>query len=357
MLACQMQLMPRLARTDPNCMEKLLAFFKESRGHPSSDVCATIWQLYSQMPVLFHQLFVLGQTVTEIEFGRYQQIREALSNKGFLSGVGETISASVMIVPLRQKLIVTDWPTSTDLRAIFPIYRETLHLIDQIPQKLENALDIGAGSGVVSVFLADASRTVLAADINPRALLFTSFNAELNGVREKVVCRKTDLLRECKGGRFEYVFVNLPFEPVPPGHPYFLHSDGGTDGLRVVKKFLRQVSHGAIDFETMWMVSFSLGNEHRVLIEEVIRHELGESHFGVDLQILARPMSFTEFAKRFRDASNFDSWQEETLRTGFDLLYFVALKIVPRSGFSLAVTQAHVYAKGWDQPIGPTGVQ
>ena len=44
-------------------------------------------------------------------------------------------------------------------------------------------LDLGCGSGIQSLLLAASGGSVVALDINPRALAFTRFNAALNGIR------------------------------------------------------------------------------------------------------------------------------------------------------------------------------
>jgi hypothetical protein len=260
-----------------------------------------------------------------------------------------------MIIPLGNRLIVTDLESSSDPSAVFPIYPETLYLIEQIPKQAASVLDIGTGSGIVSVFATDCSSRVTAADISDRALLFAEFNATLNGVRDNIGFQETNLLSEFAGSHYECICANLPFEPVPPGYSYFLHSDGGPDGLKLVREFLEQINKRVLEFGQIRMVTFSLGNDKHMIIEDVVRQELGRGLFDVEIEVLAKSMRFAQFAERFQGAPNFDAWLDSTLQNGLDLLFFVGIKIVPSRTFCCRVTEKRFRDWGrWDNPVNWT---
>ncbi|MDP2350880.1 MAG: class I SAM-dependent methyltransferase [Chloroflexota bacterium] len=79
------------------------------------------------------------------------------------------------------------------------------------------ALDLGCGSGFLSLVLASAGASVVSLDINPRAVAFARFNAALNGRRalapelEDFLSRPTEALE----GRFDAVVSNPPFVLAP----------------------------------------------------------------------------------------------------------------------------------------------
>jgi release factor glutamine methyltransferase len=100
----------------------------------------------------------------------------------------------------------------------------------------DRVLEIGTGSGVVSMFVRDVASTVLATDINPHACN----NARSNGVQ--VV--RTDLARGVCG-RFDLIIFNPPYLPTPPEEKLesWLNRafDGGPTGRREIERFLMGV--------------------------------------------------------------------------------------------------------------------
>jgi HemK-related putative methylase len=77
-------------------------------------------------------------------------------------------------------------------------------------QRRLTALDMGTGSGVQAVVLADCGFDVTAVDINPRAVLCARINAALNGV-EEIDVLQGDLFDPVGGRTFDLVVFNPPF--------------------------------------------------------------------------------------------------------------------------------------------------
>lgn len=99
----------------------------------------------------------------------------------------------------------------------------------------EKVLEVGTGSGVVSLFLKDVAN-VIATDISPLACA----NARLNGV--SVV--RTDLFRGICGP-FDLVVFNPPYLPTAEDErlPSWLNRafDGGPTGRNVIARFLEDI--------------------------------------------------------------------------------------------------------------------
>ncbi len=72
-------------------------------------------------------------------------------------------------------------------------------------------LDLGCGSGVVSVFAARRQAQVTAVDINPSAVRCAQINALLNQVEDRVTARQGDLFAPVTGAQFDLVVFNPPF--------------------------------------------------------------------------------------------------------------------------------------------------
>ncbi|MEP7112154.1 MAG: methyltransferase [Ilumatobacteraceae bacterium] len=72
-----------------------------------------------------------------------------------------------------------------------------------------SVLDVGCGSGVLALAAARAGAVVTAVDINARAVLATTSNAEANGLHIEVL--PSDLFAALNGRRFDLIVVNPPY--------------------------------------------------------------------------------------------------------------------------------------------------
>jgi release factor glutamine methyltransferase len=74
----------------------------------------------------------------------------------------------------------------------------------------ERVLDMGTGSGVNAVLAARQGASVIAVDINPRALEAAAANAERNGAADQVEVRFSDVFSEVEG-TFDVIVFDPPF--------------------------------------------------------------------------------------------------------------------------------------------------
>jgi hypothetical protein len=106
---------------------------------------------------------------------------------------------------------------------------------------VDRALDLGTGCGVQALHLATHARHVVATDVNPRALEVTLFNAELNGVADRVEVREGSFFDAVPGDVFDLVATNPPFVISPPDGERLTYRDSGMPGDRVVEHVVREV--------------------------------------------------------------------------------------------------------------------
>jgi methylase of polypeptide subunit release factors len=101
-------------------------------------------------------------------------------------------------------------------------------------------LDVGCGSGVVLLAGAGRCEEALGLDLNPRAVVLSRLNAELNA-RDNVRVEEADIFRHSsRFGRFDLVTWNMPFMLVPERcRDTHLDSYGGRLGVEVQARFLR----------------------------------------------------------------------------------------------------------------------
>lgn len=139
------------------------------------------------------------------------------------------------------------------------------YVIDLLKNKSAKLLDIGTGSGciTVSVLKNCANCTAEAVDISESALEIAKTNAFKNGVDGRVEFSKTDILNDFPRGVFECIVSNPPYirKDVIPNlmkdvKDYEPHGalDGGEDGLlfyrRIAKEAVKHIKRGgALVFE------------------------------------------------------------------------------------------------------------
>lgn len=111
---------------------------------------------------------------------------------------------------------------------------EDTEMMLQAPEVMGPILEVGCGTGVVSIYHALRGLSVTATDINPVAIECARRNAELNGVCIDLVL--TDLFPD---GRFRTVLFNPPYLPAEEWEPP--EWNGGSDGLVVVRRFLERL--------------------------------------------------------------------------------------------------------------------
>jgi len=78
----------------------------------------------------------------------------------------------------------------------------------------KNVLELGAGSGLISVYCAKLKANVTASDINPIAVENINQNSKLNSVIINVV--ESDLFDRIETKEFDYIIINPPYYPKNP---------------------------------------------------------------------------------------------------------------------------------------------
>ncbi|HEX6517918.1 MAG TPA: methyltransferase [Nocardioidaceae bacterium] len=105
---------------------------------------------------------------------------------------------------------------------------------------VDRALDLGTGSGVQALHLAEHAGHVVATDVNERALAMTSLNAALNEVRVEV--RAGSLYEPVAGERFDLIVSNPPFVISPGTGERLVYRDSGLPGDEVVRRVVTEAA-------------------------------------------------------------------------------------------------------------------
>jgi hypothetical protein len=106
-----------------------------------------------------------------------------------------------------------------------------------IREPVGRALDLGTGCGVQALHLSTHAGTVVATDVNRRALDVAAFNAALNEVRLDL--RDGSLWEPVAGEEFDLITTNPPFVISPATADRLVYRDSGLPGDQVVEAIVR----------------------------------------------------------------------------------------------------------------------
>lgn len=209
---------------------------------------------YTQEPSainLLWRLFLIGAPVPRAAALEAfpEPVLSAMFDAGMLSGSADALSGNISLMPAGQFLIAADpivaqseqhaglivWPNqSTGALQNFAIQRLS-----------QTTLDLGSGSGVLSLFASQFSDKVVATDLNPRAEAFTRFNAWLNGVTN-VECYTGDTYQPVASQSFDRILANPPFFVTPGSGPLYSENPMELDQYcrRVVREGAARLNEG-----------------------------------------------------------------------------------------------------------------
>lgn len=171
----------------------------------------------------------------------------ALARAGCVESQGELVASRVRFASLGGRIFVHSRFPTTDADSVFfgpDTYRYCAYLARTVA-RAHRAVDVGCGSGVGGLSLADRVDRIVLADINPVALRFARVNAALAGLADRVELVCGDLFENVRGD-VDLVITNPPYLLDPARRVY---RDGGGDlgtglGLRIVDEGLRRIAPG-----------------------------------------------------------------------------------------------------------------
>ena len=83
-------------------------------------------------------------------------------------------------------------------------------LVQTVPRKTSyETLDLCCGSGIQGLIASSYSKEVTSVDINPRAIRFSRFNAQLNGIKN-IKFQLGSLYESLSGRSFDLILANPP---------------------------------------------------------------------------------------------------------------------------------------------------
>jgi hypothetical protein len=195
------------------------------------------------------RLFLLRQPATLVAARRAVEPMhlEDWVEVGLLSASQAEVTAAVEICPYKELVLVADWPEEdgTGLDQVMGVAASSRTLAQMtIQHHAARTLDLGTGCGVLAFLAASHSDQVVAVDRNPRAILMTQFNAQLNGLAN-IVCLAGNLFEPVHNQTFDLITCNPPFVIAPRQGSLHSHSGLPADQfcqtiVRLAPTFLRE---------------------------------------------------------------------------------------------------------------------
>jgi release factor glutamine methyltransferase len=156
-------------------------------------------------------------------------------------------------------------------RHVYPPAEDTFLLADHLKAE-GRVLEMGTGCGILSVLSAFTAKWVVATDINPYAAACARFNAEINGVSEKIDVLVGDLFSPLKEEEiFDTIIFNAPYLPTEkqprPQSPIDYSWSGGEDGRMVIDRFIEEAPRHLKPEGRILLVQSSLSGVETTLTE------------------------------------------------------------------------------------------
>lgn len=154
-------------------------------------------------------------------------------------------------------------------REVYPPSEDSQLFIESLDiRQGEKVLEIGCGSGIVSMHCALNGAEVSCGDINPYAVELTKRNAEQNGISLDV--KETDVY-SAFSGRYDTILFNLPYLPAEEDEyegELVKSWAGGKDGMGPLPELLAHAPEHLLPGGRMVVVVSSLMDQDR--LKEVI---------------------------------------------------------------------------------------
>jgi predicted RNA methylase len=141
-----------------------------------------------------------------------------LLESGLLEQDGNLLTARAMLLTVGNFLVASDHPASIargdSEMVLWPNPTSKFLARFAVRRHSRATLDLGTGSGILSLGAAGHSDLVVATDVNPRVPSFVAFNARLNGI-DNIEMLMGDGFQPVAGRKFDLILSNPPFFITP----------------------------------------------------------------------------------------------------------------------------------------------
>jgi SAM-dependent methyltransferase len=181
-------------------------------------------------------------SIDEARLALGMDLTNALTESGLIVAVedGALVSPFSLAVANRLYLISDHLTRGEDAVMGASSTTGTLCQASQPGQSVRRMLDLGCGAGSCALLLAGQASSVVATDINPRAITLSKVNAALNGIAN-VDFREGDLFAPVEGEAFDLIVSQPPWFARPEGVEERVFLFGGARGDEISLRILREL--------------------------------------------------------------------------------------------------------------------
>jgi len=256
-----------------------------------------------------------------------------------------------LLLNWKNNTYIIENPESSHKEAVFPPHPESAYLSSLIPNPTQNQkyfLDVGIGSGILSIDAAKKGWKTIGVDINPKAIKIASINANLNDVHCKF--QIDDLARNQKENFFDFCIANLPFEPTPSDKLNFIHSDGGEYGDKLIKEFIPVVENLMKKDGFVILPSFSLFKNNESDLEKHLKG-LNKTNFLRAIIRLSQPLELSLLSLRFENSKNAYNYLTKEGYSHFVIDVGMLKKTNEKSEFIGVLYRNNIADRSWIMPL------
>ncbi len=172
-----------------------------------------------------------------------------LLESGLLAAEAGMLAPRAMLLHFDGFLVASDHPTAIENKqaemVLWPNPTSKFLSRFAVSRHSRATLDLGTGSGILSLMASRFSDAVVATDLNPRAVECARFNARLNGI-DNIEVFGGDCFAPVAGRCFDLILSNPPFFITPQTDYMFCDNPMDLDGLcrRLVKEGPAHLNEG-----------------------------------------------------------------------------------------------------------------
>ncbi len=186
------------------------------------------------------------------------------------------ITDNYVIVVYQQLYVVVDIPPymPTCTRKMTDVYigSDSLRLGENVAfSKGTTVLDLCSGSGIQGLLAAKSADKVVCAEINERAVPVIRFNVSLNDFSNIIDVRCGDLYDVlAENEKFDFIYANPPFLPVPDGFSYPICGAVSEDDQKILRKIADGLFDRLTDRGEAIIYCEAFGDEESVFFDEYL---------------------------------------------------------------------------------------
>lgn len=191
------------------------------------------------------RLFLLRGALPEIRLKQIfgEELFFALCSFGVLIERNDAWASRVDLFEVDGLYIATDHrymilpEDAIDENPVMYVGLDSMGLVQTAPRDcVDRVLDLCCGGGVQGLVASRYAKSVTSVDINPRAIRYARFNAQVNGVRN--IEFHLGSLYQPVTGEFDTILANPPFVPSPNRDMRF--RDGGATGEEILSEIIEK---------------------------------------------------------------------------------------------------------------------